>query len=184
MNVKIEITLTDDDYTEVARQMQVQIQESIPDGFQNLDKWEADVRSIGFQTMREMFNRGIELYEKNLLSEYTHKGKQCQTVKRGKLDFTLATVFGKVTFQRQRVFCKTCREWVTPINDSLGLHAEEKERTSLALQQLSSLYAVNQPYRQAEKAVKDITLCGSMVTGRATGDNDKGNLLDLVKTKI
>jgi len=131
--------------------------EFTPHGLQNLDKWEADVRSMGFQAMREMFNLGIELYEKNLLSEYAHKGKQCHTVKRGKLDFTLATVFGKVTFRRQRVFCKTCREWVTPINDALGLHDEEKERTSLALQQLSSLYAVNQPYRQAEKAMKEIT---------------------------
>lgn len=116
MNVKIEITLTDDDYTGEAREIQVQIHESIPDGFQNLDKWEADVRRMGFQAMRETYRRGIELYEKKLLSEYTHRGKQCQTVKRGKLDFTLATVFGKVKFQRQRVFCKTCRKWVTPLN--------------------------------------------------------------------
>lgn len=43
MNAKIEITLTDDDYTEGAREIQVQIQESIPDGFQNLDKWEAQL---------------------------------------------------------------------------------------------------------------------------------------------
>jgi hypothetical protein len=157
MNVKIEITLTDDDYTEEAREIQVQIQESIPDGFQNLDRWEADVRRMGFQAMREIYRRGIELYEKKLLSEYTHSSKQCQTVKRGKLDFTLATVFGKVKFQRQRVFCKTCRKWVTPLNEALGLHEEDKERTTLALQQLSSLYAVNQPYRQAEKAIADIT---------------------------
>ncbi|MFC1715040.1 ISKra4 family transposase [Candidatus Poribacteria bacterium] len=157
MNIKIEITLTNDDYTEEAREIQVQIQEFIPGGFQNLDKWEGNVRKIGFQTMREVFNLGIGVYEKNLLSEYTHRGKECHTVKRGKLNFTLATVFGKVTFQRQRVFCKTCRKWVTPLNEALGFHEEDKERTTLALQQLSSLYAVNQPYRQAEKAVADIT---------------------------
>ena len=68
-----------------------------------------------------------------------------------------SVVFGKVTFPRQRVFCKRRRQWLTPLNEALGLHAEDKERTSLALQQLSSLYAVNQPYRQAAEAVKDIT---------------------------
>lgn len=157
MNIKIEITLTDDEYTEEAREIQVQIEEQIPGAFQNLDKWEADVRRIGFQGMRKMYKSGIELYEKNLLSEYTHRGKQCQTVKRGKLDFTLATAIGKVTFPRQRLFCKTCREWVTPLNEALGLHDEEKERTSVALQQLSSLYAIKQPYRQAMETVRDIT---------------------------
>jgi hypothetical protein len=159
MNIKIEITLTNDEYTEEAEEIQVQIEEHIPGGFQDLDKWESDVRRIGFQGIREMYKGGIELHEKHLLSEYTHKDKQCQTVKRGKLDFTLATAIGKVTFPRQRIFCKTCRKWVTPLNEALGLHEEDEtlERTSLALQQLSSLYAVNQPYRLAEKTVKDIT---------------------------
>ena len=41
MNIKIEITLTNDEYTEEAREIQVQIEEQIPDDFQNLDKWEA-----------------------------------------------------------------------------------------------------------------------------------------------
>jgi len=159
MNIKIEITLTNDEYTEEAEEIQVEIEEHIPDGFRNLDKWEADVRRIGFQGMREMFRRGIELYEKHLLSEYKHKGKRCHTVKRGKLDFTLATAIGKVTFPRQRIFCKTCRKWVIPLNEALGLHTEEQslERTSIALQQLSSLYAVNQPYRLAAEAVRNVT---------------------------
>ena len=159
MNVKIEITLTNDEYTEEAEQIQVQIEEHIPGGFQNLDKWETDVRRIGFQGMRKMYKSGIELHGKHLLSEYKHKDKKCQTVKRGKLDFTLATAIGKVTFPRQRIFCKTCGKWVTPLNEALGLHEEDQalERTSLALQQLSSLYAINQPYRLAEKTVKDIT---------------------------
>lgn len=86
---------------------------------------------------------------------YEHKDKNCHTVKRGWLDFTIATIFGKVTFQRQRIWCKTCNKWVTPLNKALGLHEEEKE--TLALQQLSSLCAVNQPYCQAENMVKEIT---------------------------
>ena len=47
MNVKIEITLTDDEYTEGSRETQVEIEESIPEGFQNLDKWEQNVHEIG-----------------------------------------------------------------------------------------------------------------------------------------
>jgi len=156
-NIQININMTDDEYTEEKRQIQVQIEESLPDGLKDMDQWEADVRKMGFQTMREMFKRGIELYEKKLLSQYAHSGKQCQTQNRGTRDFTLATVFGKVTFPRQRVHCKTCKQWVIPLNEALGLHDEEKEKTTLALQQLSSLYAVNQPYRLAAATVKDMT---------------------------
>jgi len=157
MKIKVQITLTDDEYTEETKEIQVQIEESIPDGLQNLDQWENDVRKIGFESMRELFKCGIESFEKKLLSGYEHKDKNCHTVKRGWLDFTLATVFGKVTFQRQRIWCKKCGKWVTPLNDALGLHEEEKERTTLALQQLASLCAINQPYRQAEKMVREIT---------------------------
>jgi len=155
--IQININLIDDEYTEEKRQIQVQIEESLPDGLKDLDQWEADVRRTGFQAMREIYRSGIELYEKNLLSEYTHKGKGCQTQNRGKRGLILATVFGKVRFPRQRVYCKTCKQWVIPLNEALGLHEEEKERTTIALQQLSSLYAANQPYRQAQKAVADIT---------------------------
>lgn len=157
MKIKIEITLTDDEYTEGTKEIQVQIEESIPDGVQNIDQWENDVRKIGFQSMRELFKCGIESYEKKLLSEYKHKDKKCHIVKRGWLDFTLATMFGKVTFQRQRIWCKRCSKWVTPLNEALGLHEEEKERSTLALQQLSSLCAVNQPYRQAQNMIREIT---------------------------
>lgn len=162
--VQIEINLTDDDYTEEGKEIQAKIEESIPEGFQNLDKWEGDVRKIGFQAMREMFRCGIELFEKKLLSEYVHKDKECHTVRRGKLDFTLASAVGKVTFPRQRLRCDTCGKWVTPLNEALGLHEGEKERTTLALQQLSSLCAVNQPYRLAEKMVKEITQDSSVIS--------------------
>ena len=115
MKIKIEITLTNDEYTEGSKEIQVQIEEQIPGGFQNLDKWESNVRRMGFQGMREMYKSGVVLHEQHLLSEYTHKDKECQTVKRGKLDFTLATAIGKVTFPRQRIFCKTCGKWITPL---------------------------------------------------------------------
>ena len=37
MNIKIKITLTNDEYTEEAKEIQVQIEEQIPGGLQNLD---------------------------------------------------------------------------------------------------------------------------------------------------
>ena len=88
VQIEINLTVTDDEYTGEGEEIQVQIAESIPEGFQNLDKWEGDVRKIGFQAMREMFRCGIELFEKKLLSEYVHKDEECHTVKRGKLNFT------------------------------------------------------------------------------------------------
>ena len=61
MKVKVEITLTIDEYTEDARETQVQIEEDIPEGFQNLNAWEQNVRNIGFRSMRTLFSNGIEL---------------------------------------------------------------------------------------------------------------------------
>ena len=167
--IQIVINLTDDEYTEEEKGIQVRIEESLPEGFKDLDNWETDVRRIGFQAMREMFRCGIELFEKKLLSEYVHKDEGCHTVRRGKLDFTLASAVGKVTFPRQRLRCDTCGKWVTPLNEALGLHEGEKERTTLALQQLSSLCAVNQTYPRvrgdlAEKMVKEITQDSSAIS--------------------
>ena len=100
LKMQITINLTDEEYTEKKKQIRVQIEGSRPDGLKDLNQWEADVRKMGFQAMREIYGRGIELYERELLSEYTHKGKQCQTQNRGKRSFTLATVFGKVNYPR------------------------------------------------------------------------------------
>ncbi len=110
--IRVVMTLTDDEYTEGTRETQVEIEESIPAGFQNLDKWEQDVHEIGFRSMRELFKSGIELFEERMLSEYIHKNKDCQTGRRGLRELTLKTVFGKVRFPRQRMLCSTCGEWV------------------------------------------------------------------------
>jgi hypothetical protein len=105
MKIKVTITLTvtDDDHTEEGREIQVEIEECIPEGFQNLGKWEQDVHRMGFQAMRELFMCGIELYEEKILCEYTHRSKRCHMVKRGTRTFTLKTVFGTVRFPRQRM---------------------------------------------------------------------------------
>jgi len=50
--VKIEITISSDDDTKEEKKIQVQIEDSIPAGFQNLDKWEQCVRNVGFKSMR------------------------------------------------------------------------------------------------------------------------------------
>ena len=128
--VKVEITLTDDDYTKEGKEIQVQIEETIPDGFQNLDQWESNVHQLGFRSMRELFKQGIELFEERILSEYTHQDGNCQTERRGFREFALRAVFGKVTFPRQRIYCKTCGEWVIPLNEALGLHDDEQERAT------------------------------------------------------
>jgi hypothetical protein len=157
MNVKVTITLTDNDHTEEEKEIQVQIQESIPDGFQNLDQWEQNVHKIGIKSMRELFKSGIELYEEKVLSEYIHKNDQCQTEKRGFRELTLRTVFGKVTFPRQRIFCKTCEEWIIPLNAALGLHDDEQERATIGFKELACLSAIHQPYRQATEKVEQFT---------------------------
>ena len=66
MRVKVQITLTEDDYTQEAKEVQVQIEESIPEGFGSLDKWEQKVQKICFESMRELFKGGIELHEEKV----------------------------------------------------------------------------------------------------------------------
>jgi len=157
MKIKVEITLTIDEYTEDARETQVQIEEHIPEGFQSLDAWEQNVRNIGFRSMRTLFSSGIELYEEKILSEYIHKDSDCHTVKRGLWEFTLKTALGKVRFLRRRVFCNTCNQWITPIDKALGLHDDEHEKATAGFKELSCLCSVNQPYRQAADTIRHVT---------------------------
>jgi len=155
--IKVVITLTDDEYTEEPRETQVEIEESIPEGFQSLDKWEQDVHEIGFRSMRRLFKSGIELFEEKVLSGYIHKNKHCQLGRRGFREFTLKTVFGMVRFSRQRMLCDTCNEWVIPINEALGLHDGEQERATIGFKELSCLHAVRVPYRLAAENVQKST---------------------------
>ena len=157
MKIKVEITLTIDEYTKDARKTQVQIEEHIPEGFQSLDAWEQNVRNIGFRSMRMLFSNGIELYEEKMLSEYIHKDSDCHTIKRGLREFTLKTAFGKVKFPRRRVFCKTCNQWITPIDKALGLHDDEHEKATAGFKELSCLCSVKQPYRQATETIRHVT---------------------------
>jgi hypothetical protein len=154
MKIKVDITLTVENDTEEAQKIQVQIEESIPEGLQNLDVWERNVRNIGFQAMRSLFRSGIELYEQEVLSVYEHKDKYCHVIRKGKLDFTLTTAMGKVSFARKRMLCKTCGEWVTPINEALGLHGDAQGRATTGFKELSSFCAMNQPYRRAITGIR------------------------------
>ena len=154
--VKVLITLTDDDTTE-SKEIQVCIEESIPHGFQSLDKWEGDVRNVGFRVMRELFKSGIKLFEDRILFGYRHKDKRCKLIRKGKLDFSIATLFGRIIFKRQRILCKRCNKWLTPLNDALGIHDDEHERSTLGFRELSCLCAAHQPYRQATQMIKQIT---------------------------
>jgi hypothetical protein len=162
--VKVVITLTDDEYTEGPRETQVEIEESIPEGFQNLDKWEYDVHQIGFRSMRKLFKSGIELFEEKVLSGYIHKNQHCQIGRRGFRGFALRTVFGVVRFSRQRMLCDTCNEWVIPINEALGLHGDEKERATIGFKELSCLHAVRGPYRLAMENVQKSTQDSEIVS--------------------
>jgi len=165
--VNIEITISSDDDTKEEKKIQVQIEESIPNGFQNLDKWEQCVRNVGFKSMRELFKNGIGLHEEKVLSEYTHckeikndkhcYDKSCHMVRCGQREFTLKTAFGEVRFPRQRMFCKTCGKWLIPLNDALGLHDDENEKSTIGFKELSGLCSVNQPYRLAADMIRQVT---------------------------
>jgi hypothetical protein len=107
--------------------------------------------------MRELFKRGVGLFEEKVLSEYIHKNKRCDTGRRGFREFTMKTVFGKVRFPRQRMLCNTCGKWVIPVNEALGLHDDEQERATIGFKELSCLHAVHSSYRLAMENVQQST---------------------------
>src|SRR4030042_4006047 len=157
--VKVEITISCDDENE---KIDAQIEESIPSGFQSLDKWEQCVRDVGFRAMRQLFKDGIELYQEDILFSHSEEHDDNhhddhQMVRCGHRELTLRTVFGKVRLPRQRMFCKKCGRWLIPINDSLGLHKEDNERATKGFKELSDLCAINQPYRLAADMIRQVT---------------------------
>lgn len=70
---------------------------------------------------------------------------------------TLATAFGKVRLDRQRLFCTRCRRWLTPLNEVLGLHQDGNGRTTRGFRELSCLCGAHQPYRHAHRMLSLIT---------------------------
>ena len=155
--VKIEVTLVSDEESEEEHQLRFEIEEEIPGGMGDLDRWEEAVRRIGYRMMRALFRSGVGLLEQEVLRGYVHRDGGCSAVKRGKLGYEVKTVFGRVKLRRQRVYCKTCREWVTPINGVLGLDKEGRGRATRGLVELSSQCAVHQPYRLAHQQVGALT---------------------------
>ena len=68
-----------------------------------LDQWEQNVRTLGFQMMRALFVRGLLLLERMVVPTWRHQDSSCHMVRRGRLGMTLATAFGKVRLDRQRL---------------------------------------------------------------------------------
>ena len=154
---KIEVTLEDDRQPEASESFRFEITEALPSGLESLDHWEEDVRRVGFRCMRKLFALGINRLEEEVLSSYTHLDGSCDLVKCGRLSFGIGTVFGKVQFQRQRLYCRSCQAWITPVNDALRLHETDQCRSTLGLKDLVCLCVSHQPYRLAHKMVAQIT---------------------------
>ena len=110
-----------------------------------VDSWEQKVRGLGFQAMREMFAHGLRLFERGFLAQWTHLDGDCRLVRRGRIGVTLATVFGKVCIDRQRLFCRRCHEWTTPLNAELGLHEAGASRMTVGFRGLCCLCGIHQP---------------------------------------
>ena len=155
--VKVDVTLINEDATSEPTEIRCRIEERIPGDWTGVDEWEQQVRHIGFSAMRRLFCCGIQLMEQQLLATWTHRDQTCRLVKRGKTGITLATLFGKVRVARQRVLCRTCQQWLIPVNGSLGLGEEPCEAMTCGFKELLSFCALHQPYRQAQRMVGRIT---------------------------
>ena len=58
---------------------------------------------------------------------------------------------------RQRLFCKRCREWITPLNEELDLHGHGNGRLTRSFREMACDCGSSQPYRQAQRMLGRIT---------------------------
>ncbi len=127
------------------------------DEWPGLDDWEQKVRDLGFQAMRKMLAGGFLLREHALLRTWTHLDGDCRLIRRGRTPVTLTSTVGKVRINRQRLFCKRCKEWITPLNEELALHQPGNGRATRGFRELSCLCGSKQPYRHAQQMLGMIT---------------------------
>jgi hypothetical protein len=62
-----------------------------------------------------------------------------------------------VRVNRQRLFCKRCREWITPLNEELDLHGHGNGRLTRSFREMACDCGSSQPYRQAQRMLGRIT---------------------------
>ncbi len=127
------------------------------DEWSGLGHWEQKVRDVGFRAMRKMVAGGLHLREHTLLRTWTHLGDDCHLVRRGRIPVELTSTVGKVRVDRQRLFCKQCKEWVTPLNEELDLHGHGNGRLTRSFRELACDCGSSQPYRQAQRMLGRIT---------------------------
>ena len=127
------------------------------DEWSGLGHWEQKVRDVGFRAMRKMVAGGLRLREHTLLRTWTHLDSDCHLVRRGRIPVELTSTVGKVRVNRQRLFCKRCREWITPLNEELDLHGHGNGRLTRSFREMACDCGSSQPYRQAQRMLGRIT---------------------------
>ena len=127
------------------------------DEWSGLGHWEQKVRDVGFRAMRKMVAGGLRLREHTLLRRWTHLDSDCHLVRRGRIPVELTSTVGKVRVHRQRLFCKRCREWITPLNEELDLHGHGNGRLTRSFREMACDCGSSQPYRQAQRMLGRIT---------------------------
>ena len=127
------------------------------DEWSGLDHWEQKVRDVGFRAMRKTVAGGLHLREHALLRTWTHLDDDCHVVRRGRIPVELTSTVGKVRVHRQRLFCKRCREWITPLNEELDLHGHGNGRLTRSFREMACDCGSSQPYRQAQRMLGRIT---------------------------
>ena len=127
------------------------------DEWSGLGHWEQKVRDVGFRAMRKMVAGGLRLREHTPLRTWTHLDSDCHLVRRGRIPVELTSTVGKVRVHRQRLFCKRCREWITPLNEELDLHGHGNGRLTRSFREMACDCGSSQPYRQAQRMLGRIT---------------------------
>ncbi len=127
------------------------------DEWSGLGHWEQKVRDVGFRAMRKMVAGGLRLREHTLLRTWTHLDSDCHLVRRGRIPVELTSTVGKVRVHLQRLFCKRCREWITPLNEELDLHGHGNGRLTRSFREMACNCGSSQPYRQAQRMLGRIT---------------------------
>ena len=91
------------------------------------------------EALRARCDALLKKAEAKVLADYSHGPCGGPPVKRGRLDLTLTSLFGKIKVPRQRLYCKRCQRWLVPLNALLERMRDGPSRTTHGFCQLAGL---------------------------------------------
>jgi hypothetical protein len=114
---------------------------------------EEEIRIQTLKIQREVLERTIQTKADRTPLVCPHCQSKLKQLK--KIERTVQSAFGPVTFHRIRGYCPKCKKWVCPADDALKI--DPHASASPAVQELSALMVSKMPVSEAQAVISRIT---------------------------